>query len=44
MARFDTSFDASSVEPTTPYDLLPPGKYKAQIVESEMRPQGPEDF
>lgn len=37
MARFDTSFDATSVEPTTAYELLPAGKYKAQIVESEMR-------
>ena len=37
MARFDTSFDATSVEPTTAYELLPAGKYRAQIVESEMR-------
>ena len=37
MARFDTSFDATSVEPTTAHDLLPAGKYRAQIVESEMR-------
>jgi hypothetical protein len=37
MARFDTSFDATSVEPSTPYELLPAGKYLAQIVESEMR-------
>jgi hypothetical protein len=37
MARFDTSFDATSVEPTTAQDLLPAGKYRAQIVESEMR-------
>ena len=37
MARFDTSFDATSVEPTTPMELLPAGKYRAQIVESEMR-------
>ena len=37
MARFDTSFDATSVEPTTAQDLLPSGKYRAQIVESEMR-------
>jgi hypothetical protein len=38
MARFDTSFDATSVEPTTAYELLPAGKYRAQIVESEIRP------
>ena len=37
MARFDTSFDATNVEPTTAYELLPAGKYRAQIVESEMR-------
>jgi hypothetical protein len=37
MARFDTSFDATSVEPSTPYELLPAGNYLAQIVESEMR-------
>ena len=37
MARFDTSFDATSVEPNTAQDLLPAGKYRAQIVESEMR-------
>lgn len=37
MARFDTSFDATSVEPSTAYELLPAGKYRAQIVESEMR-------
>jgi len=37
MARFDTSFDATSVEPTTAYELLPAGKYRAQIVEGEMR-------
>ena len=37
MARFDTSFDATSVEPTTAQVLLPAGKYRAQIVESEMR-------
>ena len=37
MVRFDTSFDATSVEPTTAYELLPAGKYRAQIVESEMR-------
>ena len=37
MARFDTAFDASGIEPTTPYELLPVGKYRAQIVESEMR-------
>ena len=37
MARFDTAFDASGIEPTTAYEVLPAGKYRAQIVESEMR-------
>ena len=31
------AFDASSVEPAVPLDLLPPGKYRAQIVQSEMQ-------
>ena len=38
MASFGHTFDASQVEPNTPYDVLPPGKYLAQIVASEMRP------
>ena len=38
MARFDTTFDASGVEPLTGYELLPAGDYNVQIVESEMRP------
>lgn len=38
MARFDTTFDASGVEPLTGYELLPAGDYVAQIIESEMRP------
>lgn len=37
MARFDSAFDATGIEPTTAYELLPAGKYRAQIVESEMR-------
>lgn len=37
MARFDTAFDAAGIEPTTAYEILPAGKYRAQIVESEMR-------
>ena len=32
------SFDASGVEPAGPFELLPPGKYRAQIVQSEMQP------
>ena len=37
MASFGHTFDASTVEPNTGYDVLPPGKYLAQIVASEMR-------
>jgi len=37
MASFGHTFDASLVEPTPTYEVLPPGKYLAQIVASEMR-------
>lgn len=37
MASFGQTFDASSIEPSSGYDVLPPGKYLAQIVASEMR-------
>ena len=37
MASFGHTFDASSVEPSTGYDVLPPGKYLAQVVASEIR-------
>lgn len=37
MASFGQTFDASSVEPSTGYDVLPPGKYLGHIVTSEMR-------
>ena len=32
MARFDNSFDATGIEPAAGYDVLPAGKYVAQIV------------
>jgi len=38
MAQLNQHFDASAVEPAVPFELLPPGKYPAQIVNSEMRP------
>ena len=38
MANLGTTFDATSVDPTTSYEVLPPGKYTVQIVQSEMRP------
>ena len=31
-------FDAAQVEPTTPFDPIPAGKYVAVITESEMKP------
>lgn len=37
MAHLGQSFDAREVAPREPMDLLPPGKYAAQIVQSEMR-------
>ena len=38
MADFGHTFDASQVEPNSEYEVLSPGKYLAQIVNSEMRP------
>lgn len=38
MARLDTAFDATGIDPAAAYDLLPAGTYRVQIVESEMRP------
>jgi hypothetical protein len=32
------AFDANNVEPSQPRELLPPGKYVAQIIDSEMKP------
>ena len=37
MARLDAAFDAHDVEPLKPFEVLPAGTYRAQIVESEMR-------
>lgn len=36
MANLGQTFDATSVEPSQPFELLPPGEYTAQIIESEM--------
>ena len=38
MASFGQTFDASTVEPLGTFEVLPPGKYVAQIIASEMRP------
>jgi hypothetical protein len=37
MAQLNDIFDATGVAPAAPLDLLPPGRYAAQIVNSEMR-------
>jgi hypothetical protein len=36
MASLNGTFDANNVEPSAPRELLPPGEYIVQIVESEM--------
>ena len=37
MAKLGGTFDATGVEPNAPLDPLPPGDYKVQILQSEMR-------
>jgi hypothetical protein len=37
MAKLGGTFDASGVEPSAPLEALPPGDYKMQILQSEMR-------
>ena len=37
MAKLGGTFDAASVEPNAPLEALPPGDYKVQILQSEMR-------
>jgi Protein of unknown function (DUF669) len=37
MAKFGGTFDATGVEPNAPLEALPPGDYKVQILQSEMR-------
>ncbi len=32
------NFDATQVEPSQPFEVIPPGDYKVQIVDSDMRP------
>jgi hypothetical protein len=38
MAHLGATFDATTVDPATGFELVPPGKYVVQIVSSEMRP------
>ena len=37
MAQLNEIFDADSVEPAVPLEALPPGKYLAHIIDSDMR-------
>src|SRR3954452_21537851 len=37
MAFLGTTFDATQVEPKTPFEVIPAGKYHVQIVNSQMR-------
>lgn len=37
MAQLGATFDATQVEPNQPFTVIPTGKYKAQIVASEIR-------
>ena len=37
MANLGATFDATGIEPIQPLEVLPPGKYIAQIVNSDMR-------
>jgi hypothetical protein len=34
----ELSFDATQIDPSQQFEAIPPGKYKVQIVASEMRP------
>jgi hypothetical protein len=38
MASFGTVFDANSVAPKEAFAILPPGKYRAEITDSDMKP------
>jgi hypothetical protein len=38
MAYLNATFDASAIEPNQPLETLPPGRYTAHIINSEMRP------
>ena len=37
MANLGATFDATGIEPTQTLEVLPPGKYPAQIVKSDLR-------
>lgn len=38
MASLNGTFDATQVAPSQAFEVLPPGKYKVQITDSDMRP------
>jgi len=37
MAFLGSTFDATQIEPATPFEVIQPGKYHVQIVNSQMR-------
>lgn len=38
MANLGGTFDATQVAPSQAFEVLPPGKYKVQVTDSDMRP------
>lgn len=38
MAQLGAEFDARAIEPASAFEVIPAGKYKVQIVDSDMRP------
>jgi hypothetical protein len=38
MAQLGVLFNAAEIEPSTPFEVIPAGKYTVQIVQSEMMP------
>lgn len=38
MAQLGATFDATAVDPSAPFEVIPAGKYPVQIVASDMRP------
>jgi hypothetical protein len=38
MAELGAVFDATEIDPQTPFEVIPAGKYVAELVNSEMRP------
>lgn len=38
MAQFNSTFDATQVDPSAPFEVIPAGKYPVHIVASDMKP------